>query len=190
MRLCGQLSWASISYADRDLVSQDFSLVLFPSIRLCSFARERRRGATRAGEETRRYVRGTGGEERRRGATRAGREERRGDAALRARDGRRRGATRAGGEETRRYGLISPERSKATLPTNSGASEAMHASRRSARGGVQPTARKYVELADFGTIRSRSSNEMEAHDKLTEQAHAFRGRSAGGPASPAERAQT
>jgi len=57
-----------------------------------------------------------------------------------------------------------PERSKATLPTNLGAREAQHASRRSAREGVQPHAREYVELSDLGTIRSRFSNEMEAHD--------------------------
>ena len=44
------------------------------------------------------------------------------------------------------------------------ASAAMLASRQSAREAAQPTARKFVELADFGTIRSRSSKEMEAHN--------------------------
>ncbi len=52
----------------------------------------------------------------------------------------------------------------------------------SARKAVQPHARKYVELSDFGTIRSRSTKEMEAHKELTEQARAFPGRSASGPA--------
>ena len=51
------------------------------------------------------------------------------------------------------------ERSRTTLLTNSGAREAQHASRRSAREGVQPHARKYVEVSDFGTIRSRSAIE-------------------------------
>ncbi len=58
------------------------------------------------------------------------------------------------------------------LRSLSEASAAMLASRRSARAGVQPPARKFVELADFGTIppsgitkrvRSRFSNEMEAY---------------------------
>ena len=37
------------------------------------------------------------------------------------------------------------------------ASEAMLASRRSARHAAQPHARKFVDLADLGTIRSRSN---------------------------------
>jgi hypothetical protein len=37
-------------------------------------------------------------------------------------------------------------------------------SRRSARDAVQPPAGKFVELADFGTIRSRSTNEMETYE--------------------------
>ena len=32
------------------------------------------------------------------------------------------------------------------------------------RAEVQPRARIFVELADFGTIRSRSANQMEAYD--------------------------
>jgi hypothetical protein len=35
MRLFGQLSWVSISFVDRDLVSQHFSLVLVPGMWLC-----------------------------------------------------------------------------------------------------------------------------------------------------------
>src|SRR3954469_839001 len=83
-----------------------------------------------------------------------------------------------------------PERSKATLPTNSGAREAQHASRLSARQAVQPHARKYVELSDFGTIRSRSTNEMEAHENRPNgRLHVLsNARSAQRP--PAERAQT
>src|SRR6187549_2211655 len=71
----------------------------------------------------------------------------------------------------RRVWLAPHERSNATLPTNSGAREAPHASRRSAREGVQPHARKFVELSDFGTIRSRSANEARPRE-LTEQARA------------------
>jgi hypothetical protein len=51
------------------------------------------------------------------------------------------------------------ERSHTTLPTNSGARAAQHASRLSARQAVQPHARDYVELSDLGTSRSRSANE-------------------------------
>jgi len=52
MRLCSQFSWVSISFADRDLVFQDFSLVLVPGMRLSSFARAGARacGAARAPE--------------------------------------------------------------------------------------------------------------------------------------------
>ena len=38
--------------------------------------------------------------------------------------------------------------------------------------------------------RSRSANKMETYKELTEQAPAFRGQSAGGPAPPSERAPT
>jgi len=41
---------------------------------------------------------------------------------------------------------IEAERSKTTLPTNSGAREAQHASRRSAREAVQPHARNQNDL--------------------------------------------
>ena len=51
------------------------------------------------------------------------------------------------------------ERSNTTLPTNSGARGAQHAFAPGARKTAQPHARKYVEPADFGTIRSRSANE-------------------------------
>ena len=37
IRLFGQLSWVSISFVDCDLVSQDFSLVLVPGMRLAAF---------------------------------------------------------------------------------------------------------------------------------------------------------
>jgi hypothetical protein len=56
---------------------------------------------------------------------------------------------------------IQPPAGLALLP---GARAAPHASRPSAREAVQPTARKFVELADFGTIRSRSTNEMETYE--------------------------
>jgi len=73
-------------------------------------------------------------------------------------------------------------RSKATPPTSLGARAALHASGRSAREGAQPHARKFVELSDFGTIRSRLANEMEAPRKLTVQARAFSQQGAIGPA--------
>gem|GEM_PF-5698415 len=41
-RLFGQFSWVSISFADRDLVSQDLLLVLVPGMRLNCLARARR----------------------------------------------------------------------------------------------------------------------------------------------------
>jgi len=44
------------------------------------------------------------------------------------------------------------------------AASALPLSRLSAREGLQPHARKHVELADFGTIRSRAANEMEAYE--------------------------
>ncbi len=44
----------------------------------------------------------------------------------------------------------STERSRTTLLTNSGAREAQHASRRSARQALQPHARNQNELEDFG----------------------------------------
>src|SRR6185369_11231577 len=48
-RLFGQLSWVSISFADRDLVFQDFTLVLVPGMRLYCLPRARReRAALRA----------------------------------------------------------------------------------------------------------------------------------------------
>jgi hypothetical protein len=37
-------------------------------------------------------------------------------------------------------------------------------SRRSAREAAQPIARKYVELTDFGTIRSRSAMEAQTYE--------------------------
>ena len=82
----------------------------------------------------------------------------------------------------RRLGFRAHERSNATLPTNSGAREAQHASRLSARQALQPHARKLVELSDLGTIRSRSANEARPRE-LTEQARAISQRSAGGQAS-------
>ena len=51
------------------------------------------------------------------------------------------------------------ERSNTTLPTNSGARQRRRTLAPGARKAVQPHARKYVDLSDFGTIRSRSSNE-------------------------------
>jgi hypothetical protein len=56
------------------------------------------------------------------------------------------------------------EASTASLPTNFEASVAMLASRPSARQAAQPHARKCVELADFGTIRSRSAIEAQTYD--------------------------
>src|SRR5450631_4288641 len=47
MRLCGQFLWASISVADRDLVFQDFLLVLVPGMRLSCLARAAARGVRR-----------------------------------------------------------------------------------------------------------------------------------------------
>jgi hypothetical protein len=52
----------------------------------------------------------------------------------------------------------------------SGAREAPHASRASACQAAQPHARKHVELADFGTIRSRSTNEEITHESWRNQA--------------------
>jgi hypothetical protein len=42
--------------------------------------------------------------------------------------------------------------------------------RRSARQAVQPHARKRVELTDFGTIRSRSTNKEMTHESWRNQA--------------------
>jgi hypothetical protein len=67
-----------------------------------------------------------------------------------------------------------PERSKATLPTNPvrasrfGTPEGVQrrtprASRLSARKAAQPHARKFVDLSDFGTIRSRSAIEEQTY---------------------------
>ena len=58
----------------------------------------------------------------------------------------------------------SRKRTQRCLLTNPEASAAMLASRRSERQAAQPTAEKFAELADFGTIRSRSANEMKAYD--------------------------
>jgi hypothetical protein len=47
MRLCGQFSWVCALLADRDLVFQDFSLVLVPGRRLSCMARAEARGVRR-----------------------------------------------------------------------------------------------------------------------------------------------
>jgi hypothetical protein len=64
-----------------------------------------------------------------------------------------------------------PARAKPlSRPLLSGARGAPHASRPGARQASQPRARKYVELTDFGTIRSRSANKELTHESWRNQA--------------------
>jgi hypothetical protein len=51
-----------------------------------------------------------------------------------------------------------------------GARAAPHASRPRARQTAQPHAQKYVELSDFGRIRSRSANKELSHESWRNQA--------------------